>query len=129
MTTALVVLFLLAHGFVHFMVWLPHPAPDTAGPAPPFAPDHSAVLTMASVPATTTRELSVVLAIGSGGAFILAGLAVTFGGGWAVPLAVVAGGLGLVLKTLFFNPWLLLGIGLDALVLSAALVEWPVSLA
>lgn len=127
MTTLLVVGFLLAHGFVHFMVWIPHPQPDPAKPAP-FAPDHSAVLTMASVPATTTRQLSVVLATASGGAFILAGLAVAFGGRWAVPVAVVAGVVGLVLKVVFFNPWLTLGIALDALVLSAALAEWPASL-
>jgi hypothetical protein len=109
------------------MVWIPHPQPDPARPAP-FAPDHSAVLTMASVPAATTRQLAVVLATTAGGAFILAGLAVAFGGGWAVPVAVVAAVVGLVLKAIFFNPWLTLGVALDALVLGAALVEWPVSL-
>jgi hypothetical protein len=45
-----------------------------------------------------------------------------------VPLAVVAAGLGLVLKTLYFHPWLSLGVLLDLGVLSAALTQWPVSL-
>ena len=41
MITALAVALLLAHGLVHFAVWLPHPEPDPGKPAP-FAPDRSA---------------------------------------------------------------------------------------
>jgi hypothetical protein len=43
-------------------------------------------------------------------------------------LAAVAAILGLVLKVVFFNPWLSLGILIDAAVLSSALLSWPVSL-
>ena len=48
---------------------------------------------------------------------------------WAVTLAVAAAIVGLALKVLYFNPWLTLGILLDAGVLSAALLSWPVGLA
>ena len=60
--------------------------------------------------------------------YVVAGLAVALGSGWAVALAAVAAIVGLALKVLFFNPWLTLGILLDAAVLSAALLSWPVGL-
>ena len=108
MTTVLVVGFLLAHGLVHLAVWLPHPEPEPAKP-PPFMPDHSALLTAVRVPAPTTRRVSEVLAI-------------------TITAAVLGATLGLVLKLVFFNPWLLAGITLDLLVLSLALADWPVPL-
>ena len=43
-------------------------------------------------------------------------------------LAVVAAIIALALKILFFNPWLSLGVLLDAAVLSSALWSWPFSL-
>ena len=88
MTTALVVAFLLVHGLVHFAVWLPHPDPGP-GESAPFAPDHSAVLTMTSVPQTTARKLSTTLAVAAGVGFVLTGLAVAVDVAWAVPVAVV----------------------------------------
>ena len=88
MITTLVVAFLVAHGLVHFAVWLPHPEPDPDKPAP-FAPDHSAVLTKAAVPQTTARTLSTVLAVAAGVGFLLTGLAVAIDADWAVPMAVV----------------------------------------
>lgn len=125
MINILVVAFLLAHGLVHFAVWLPHPEPDPAKPAP-FAPDHSAVLTKTSVPRATTRKLSTTLAVAAGAGFLLAGLAVALDADWAVPMAVVASLLGLGLKALFFNPWLLVGVLLDLGVLfGAAAWPWP----
>lgn len=127
MTTALVALFLVAHGLVHLAVWLPHPEPDPAKPAP-FAPDHSGVLTMASVAPATAHRLAVVLAVGAAATFVAAGGAVAIGADWAVPMAVIACVLGLTLKLVYFNPWLLIGIALDLLVLAAALAQWPVSL-
>jgi len=123
MITALAVALLLAHGLVHFAVWLPHPEPDPGKPAP-FAPDHSAVLTKASVPQTTARTLSTTLAVAAGVGFILTGLAVAVDADWVVPVAVYASLLGLSLKVLFFNPWLLLGVLIDLGVLLAA-ASWP----
>ena len=61
--------------------------------------------------------------------YVVAGLAVALGSGWAVAMAAAAAIVGLALKVLYFNPWLTLGILLDAAVLSAALLSWPVGLA
>ena len=128
MTTFLVVGFLMVHGLLHLAVWLPKPAPQPDKPAP-FEPDHSAVLTEAHVQQRTVHRLAVWLAATAAVLYGIAGLAVAVGSDWAVPLAVLAGTVGLAIKLLFFHPWLLIGIGLDLLVLTSALVEWPVALA
>lgn len=128
MTALLLAGFLTAHGLVHLAVWLPHPAPEQDKPAPPFAPDHSALLTVASVPAVAARRTSEALAVAAAAALVLAGVAVAFGVGEAVPFAVLGAVLGLLLKVLFFHPWLSLGIALDLLVLAMALGSWPVPL-
>ncbi|MFF3403665.1 hypothetical protein ACFYW6_34870 [Streptomyces sp. NPDC002659] len=43
-------------------------------------------------------------------------------------LAVAAAVSGLVLKAVWFNPWLLVGLLLDAGVLAAVFGQWPASL-
>lgn len=128
MTTVLVAGFLVVHGLLHLAVWLPKPAPEPGKP-PPFEPDHSAVLTEAHVEQRTVHRLAIWLAATACALYVIAGVAVAFGTGWAVPLAVLAGTVGLAIKLLFFHPWLLIGITLDVLVLTAALLEWPVALA
>ena len=127
MTTVLVVGFLLAHGLVHLAVWLPHPEPEPAKP-PPFVPDHSALLTAVRVPAPTRRRVSEVLAVATAAVMVVAALGVALGQEWAIGAAVLGATLGLVLKLVFFDPWLLVGITLDLLVLSLALADWPVPL-
>lgn len=128
MTTFLVVGFLMLHGLLHLAVWLPKPAPRPDKP-PPFEPDHSALLTEAHVQQRTVHRLAVWLAATAAVLYGIAGLAVAVGSSWAVPLAVLAGTVGIAIKLVFFHPWLLVGIALDVLVLSSALVEWPVALA
>jgi hypothetical protein len=127
--TWLLAAFLVAHGAIHLAIWLPpQSAEPDADPHPPFAPDHSALLTRAHVSRTTTHDVAAWLAVAATVAYVVAGFAVGFGSGWAVALAAVAATVGLSLKVLFFNPWLSLGILIDAAVLSAALLEWPVNL-
>lgn len=120
--------FLMAHGAVHLAVWL-SPAPaDTERPAP-FAPDHSAVLTRTHVPPTTIHRTAVRLASATAIAYVVAGVTVALGSGWVVALVcAVAALLGLALKGVFFNPWLSLGIMIDAAVLASAVWSWPVAL-
>jgi hypothetical protein len=128
-STFLVVGFLLVHGLLHLALWLPRPQqPEEPGKAPPFHPDHSALLTEAHVEPETSHRVAVWLAVAAAVLYGLAGVAVAFGGSWAVPLAVLAATVGLSIKFLFFHPWLSVGIALDALVLSSALAEWPVAL-
>lgn len=128
MVDFLVVVFLVAHGLVHLAVWLPRPDPDAERP-PPFYPDHSAVLTAVGQRETTTRRVSVVLAVVVTVAYVVAGPVLAFGGATAAVVALtVASALGLLLKALFFHPWLSLGVLLDGLVLSSALADWPVTI-
>lgn len=127
MSTFLVVGFLAVHGLLHLAVWLPKPAPPPAKP-PPFEPDHSAVLTAVRVPVRSVHALALGLAVGACAAYLLAAVAVALGPGWAVGVTVAAALLGLVLKGLYFHPWLSFGVLLDLGVLSAALWEWPVAL-
>lgn len=126
--TWLVAAFLIAHGAIHLAVWLP-PAPTEGKPEAPFAPDHSAVLTSVRVSQTVAHVISQRLAWVTAVAYIVAGLAVALGSGWTVALlAAAAAVLGLGLKAVFFNPWLSVGILLDAAVLTSALWSWPLTL-
>jgi hypothetical protein len=126
-TTFLVAGFLLLHGLLHLAVWLPKPEPAPGRPAP-FEPDHSALLTEEHVPQQTIHRLAILLAATAAALYGIAGVAVAFGTDWAVPLAVLAGTVGVTIKLVFFHPWLSVGLALDALVLTSALVEWPVAL-
>lgn len=126
--TLLMVGFLASHGLVHLAVWLPKPASDEAHP-PPFEPDQSRVLTAVHVPVRSVRALAIRLAVVACAAYLLAAVAVAVAPSWAAATAVVAALLGLVLKGLYFHPWLSLGVLIDLGVMSAALWEWPVSLA
>jgi hypothetical protein len=126
MVDVLVIGFLVLHGLLHLTVWLPKPDPDAEKP-PPFRPDHSAVLTAVAAPQATTHRVSIALAVAATVAYVMAGLVLAFGASWAAFALTVAAGLGLLLKGLFFHPWLSVGVLLDMLVLSSALVGWPVS--
>ncbi|GAA2121526.1 hypothetical protein [Nocardioides bigeumensis] len=125
MTTALVAVFLIAHGLVHTAIWLTRPDPEH--PAP-FEPDHSALLTVNGAPASLVHRTSVVLAVGSAVLYVIAGVLVAFDAPGRVEVAAAAAIVGLSLKLLFFHPWLSLGVILDALVLAAAVTGWPVGL-
>jgi hypothetical protein len=125
MATALIAVFLVVHGLLHLAVWLPAPDPEKA---PPFDPGRSRVLTVSHVSAFAARRTAAVLAATACALYVVAGATVAFGAGWAPGVAAVAAVTGLVLKLLYFNPWLLVGIGLDAIVLLAALAEWPFAL-
>ena len=125
--TLAIVAFLGIHGLLHLAIWLPHPVSDPATP-PPFHPDRSAVLTSAHMRAAMTHQLSMALAVGSAAAYLLTGVGVAIGTAWVLPMAVAAAASGLLLKGLFFHPWLSLGIALDVIVVLAAATGWPVSL-
>jgi hypothetical protein len=121
--TALLVAFLAGHGFVHLAIWLPRTAqePEVA----PLVPDHSAVLTAVHVSQPVRHALAALLAVVTGIAFGLAAIGVAMHGTWAVQAALLGAVAGLVLKLVFFDPWLTVGIALDVLVLAVVLTEWP----
>jgi hypothetical protein len=127
MTTFLVVGFLLVHGMLHLAIWLPHPDPRPEHPAP-FEPDHSRVLTAVHVEQQTTHRVAVVLAATTAAAYVVSAIAVGLDQPSAAGLVAIAAVIGLGMKVLYFDPWLLIGIGLDALVLTSAVAGWPVTL-
>ncbi|MEV0173566.1 hypothetical protein AB0I00_20915 [Streptomyces sp. NPDC050803] len=124
MTTALVSAFLFVHGLLHLAVWLPH---DTA--EQPFNPRHSWALAAAGVPrARVVDRAAIGMAAVTAMLYVIAGSAAAAqSGGWATA-AVIAACAGLLLKALWFNPWLTLGVLLDVGVVAAVLTSWPGSL-
>jgi hypothetical protein len=108
--------FLIAHGLIHAAIWA-SPKPP-AGDAP-FDVSHSWAL-------GDRRTLAMLLALVAGAAFVVAGGALLGHLAWWRPLTVGASGLSLLLMAAFFNPWLLMGVGLDAgLIAGVVWFDWP----
>lgn len=124
MITALVAGFLFLHGFVHLAVWLAPSSEDQ-----PFDPRHSWLsLAPGQQRVRVVGTTAVGLASATAVLYVIAGAAAAVGSpGWATA-AFAAACTGLVLKALWFNPWLSLGVLLDAGVLAAVLSSWPSSL-
>jgi hypothetical protein len=121
----LVVAFLLAHAFVHVAVWaMPKPGADTQ----PFDPRRSWALAAAHVAIAPARTASVAAALTAAVLYGTAGVALAFDLPVWVGLASAGALAGLLLKTLWFNPWLSLGVALDLGVLLAVAAQWPAGL-
>jgi hypothetical protein len=60
--------------------------------------------------------------------YVLAGAGLAAGAGWWSMAALVAASWGLVLKAIWFHPWLTVGALLDAAVVLAVAQSWPGSL-
>jgi len=128
--TWLVALFLLAHGLIHASYVSPRPPATTGGPAWPFELTRSWILSPLGLDGDTGRIVGIVLVAITVVGFGLAALA-AFGIAeqtMFVP-AVVAGSVAsLALLVLFFHPWLVIGIGIDLVLLWAvAVARWTPS--
>ncbi|MEU1571293.1 hypothetical protein ABZ519_09045 [Streptomyces collinus] len=124
MTTVLVSAFLFLHGLIHLPVWLAR----TDGNLP-FDPRHSWALAAAGLPgARTAGAAAIGLASTTAVLYVIAGAATAAqSSGWSVA-ALTAACVGLLLKALWFHPWLSLGVVLDIGVITAVLTSWPASL-
>lgn len=118
---------LAVHGLLHLAIWMAPPPPQDEHRVP-FVPDHSALLTASRVSQTTVHLWAVRLAVATAVAYPLAALGLVTGSDWAVGAAVLAATFGLVLKSVYFHPWLTLGVLIDSLVLTTALLEWPTAI-
>ncbi|HET6861049.1 MAG TPA: hypothetical protein VFH94_28625 [Streptomyces sp.] len=125
MTVFLVTAFLILHGLLHLCVWA---TPVRSDKPPPFDPGHSWVLTAAHVSAAPARVAVLLLAWFTTLVYVLAGAGVAAGAQWGPAAAVVAAMSGLVLKVIWFHPWLTFGVLLDAGVIAAVGSAWPGSL-
>ncbi|MDN3029220.1 hypothetical protein [Streptomyces sp. S.PB5] len=124
MTALLVGVFLILHGLLHPGVWTAPQQPDKPSP---FDPGHSWALTAAHVPAAPARAWALALAWYTAVVYAVAGAGVFAGSPWWPTAALVAAASGLVLKALWFDPWLGIGVLLDVSVIVAVSSTWPAS--
>ncbi|MFF4505034.1 hypothetical protein [Streptomyces sp. NPDC001401] len=124
MTTLLVAAFLIVHGLLHPGVWT---APQQPGKPALFVPGYSWALTAARVPQATAGAMALALAWYTAVVYAIAGVGVLAGTGWWPTAALVAASTGLLLKAVWFDPWLSVGLLLDVGVVVAVACTWPAS--
>ena len=105
-------LFLVAHGIVHLLIWLPAKTEDA-----PFDVHHSPIL-------GDVRVAASILAVAAGGAFMVGGVSVLAHQAWAPVIVVGAAGLSSALLLLTFTPWWLAGLAIDLAVGILAIRAW-----
>ena len=128
----LVAAFLAAHALIHASYLSAAPARTAGGPEWPFEMAKSWAVTSLGMDPGLVRALGSALVIVTIALLAAAALATA---GWIVPIAwwpsLVVGGAvaSAVTLALFFHPWILLGLAIDAVLLWAVLVaDWlPVS--
>ena len=117
--------FLAAHALIHVSYLTPAPPRTADGPEWPFEPAHSWLVTAIGLDPALARALGTALVAATIALLMAAGLATV---GWMVPpdwwSALVVGGAAASALTLilFFHPWLVLGLAIDAALLWAVLV-------
>lgn len=125
--TLLLALFLVAHGAIHLSFLAPRPPVTADGPPWPFVLDRSWVLSPRGVRPELTRILGLALAAVTFAAFVLAAaevLGLVPVSLW-VPAIALGTGTSIALLALFFHPWLVLGVVIDAALLGAVFIaEW-----
>lgn len=124
MPPLLVSLLLAAHGLVHASYASPEPPRTPGSPAWPFHLDRSWALTPLGLGAPATRRvglalLAVVVAGYAVSALAVAGVAP---GAWFAPATVAASLASAAMLALFFSPWIVLGLAIDAALLVAVLL-------
>jgi hypothetical protein len=116
--------FLIAHGLLHPSIYA---AKDEKEPMP-FDPNRSWALTAAHVDERPTQNLSIALAWLTALVFTVAGVLVFADVSLWTSIAIAGAALGLILKGLYFTPWLIAGVAIDVGIIWAALANWPPSL-
>jgi hypothetical protein len=121
--------FLVGHALIHAGFVSPRPT-AAGGPPWPFALDHSWLLTPLGVAPQATQILgwALLLVMVAGYATAIAAM-VGLVGGPAFKVGIVVGSsASLAVLALFFHPWLVVGIALDAALLFAILAaRWTVT--
>ena len=119
--------FLLAHAGIHAGFVSARPPVTADGPAWPFDLAHSWLLSPLGASADITRLLGWALFAATLAGFALAAVAVIglLPASLWVPAAAVGSIASLSLLLLFFKPWLVLGVGIDVVLLWAVLMaDW-----
>jgi hypothetical protein len=120
-----IALFLVAHGLIHASFLSPAPPQKPGGPAWPFDLSHSWLLTPLGLDASVTRVIGIALIVVVVAAYVVAALAVVgvLPADLFVPGIVVGSVASTVLLAVFFHPWLVLGLVIDAVLLWAVLLN------
>jgi len=116
--------FLLAHALIHVAFLTAAPPATVGGPAWPFSTSESWLFTRLGVGPDATRLLALALVATTIAGFSLAALSVIGilpAGIWLPSVAIgAASSMGLLIS--FFHPWLVLGVGIDLVLIWASLV-------
>jgi len=116
----LVAFFLAAHGLLHASYLTPAPPASSGGPEWPFQMSRSWVVTGLGIDVGVVRAVGAVLIVAVVIGFVLAALGWL---GWVVPagwwpaLAGTSAVGSVLVLTVFFHPWIALGIVIDAVLL------------
>jgi hypothetical protein len=117
-------LFLVAHGLVHAGIWTT-PKPAT-GKARPFDPASSWLLDRLGASQRSAHMVSVVLALVAAAGFVVGGLGLLVHAAWWGAVAGGSAAVSLLLMVLYFNPWLVVGLGIELAIIAALLrAGWP----
>lgn len=125
MTTVLVAVFLVVHGLLHLSIYV---APRNPQQRLPYDASRSWALEALHVGTAPMHTAATVLSVAVAGLYVWAGLVLVHSTSAAAALAAAAAVTALVLKGLWFNTWLTLGVALDIAVLLAVATGWPPSL-
>jgi hypothetical protein len=120
-----VALFLVAHGLIHASFLSPAPPAKPGGPQWPFVLTRSRLLTPLGVGPGALLVLGGVLIAVTIAGYLVAALAVIgiAPAAWFAGAVIVASVASAVLLVVFFHPWLVLGLLIDAVLLWAVLLN------
>jgi hypothetical protein len=111
---------IVAHGLVHLLFFAPSPAATPDGPEWPFDIAGAWPVTSAGLDVNLVRTAALALVVVLIGAFSLAGLStagIAVPTGWWAPTVVVGAAVSAVVLVALFSPQLVLGLGIDAVLL------------
>jgi hypothetical protein len=117
--------FLVAHGLVHVLYVVPKPAQKPGDLEWPFHLDRSWALSNLGVGEGALRAIGIMIIIVTIAGFAVAGIAVLANLGWWTGAAIAAAAASTALLGLYFHPMLVLGLAINAFVLSVAGLRWP----
>jgi len=124
MLTTAVALFLIAHGLLHLTIYI---APRDPHQRLPYDASHSWALQTLHVSAAPMHTAAVALSAVAATLYVCAAVAVDLHLTAAAGLAAAGAVTALVLKGLWFNTWLTVGVALDIAILLAVATGWPSS--
>jgi hypothetical protein len=117
---------LIGHGAVHLLFSVPAPAATDGGAAWPFDMARSWLVAGAGLDASTVRVIGMALIAVVGGGFSLAALSaagIIVPAGWWQPTVALSAATSAVMLVLFFDPQLVLGLAMDAVLLWVAVAK------